>query len=312
MHETGENSTSRRSIIDALRELNNSLFKCEEIDLAARASEILSEADGVEEILLDLTGSERSGTHFLLYPTDESGGGMLVRLKGDRVLSDAEVALLEATALNVGQFMQAKKLENKSRETLANLESILDETVEAISLVTEARDPYTAGHSRRVALLATAIAREMCFPGERIKGVHITGLLHDIGKVSIPVELLTRRGRIKRMEFGVIRSHPQVGFDTLKGIGFPWPVAQAVLQHHERLDGSGYPASLSGDDVILEARILGVADSVEAMANHRPYRAARGIDRALDEVSSDKGKLYDPEVVEACITVFQKRGFSFY
>jgi len=172
------------------------------------------------------------------------------------------------------------------------------------------RDPYTAGHQRRVAELASAIAKEMRLPKEKIEGIHMAGLIHDIGKIAVPAEILSKPSKLSKMEMDLIKAHSQVGYELLKEIDFPWPVANIVLQHHERLDGVGYPQGLKGDEILLEARILAVADVVEAMASHRPYRPALGLDAALDEIKQGKGKLYEPAAVDACLVLFEK-GFTF-
>ncbi|MDP2725964.1 MAG: HD-GYP domain-containing protein, partial [Dehalococcoidia bacterium] len=188
---------------------------------------------------------------------------------------------------------------------------MLEGTVQAMALTLEIRDAYTAGHERRVAQVACAIAREMGLPKQRIEGIRIASLLHDLGKICVPAEILNKPGPISENEFNLFKAHCQVGFDILKTIEFPWPVAQMVFQHHERMDGSGYPSCLAGENILLEARILAVADVVEAMASHRPYRPALGIDKALEEVAQNKSILYDPSVVEKCLALFQKKGFTF-
>jgi putative nucleotidyltransferase with HDIG domain len=184
-------------------------------------------------------------------------------------------------------------------------------TVAALANTVETRDPYTAGHQRRVAQLAGAMARELGWPEDWIEGVHVQGFLHDLGKIAVPAEILSRPGAITPAEFNLIKAHPQVGYDILRDIEFPWPVAQAVLQHHERLNGSGYPSGLTAGEIIPEARVLAVADVVEAMASHRPYRPALGIETALQEITDHKGKLYDPEAVDACVRLFTEKGFAF-
>ncbi|MFC1902940.1 HD domain-containing phosphohydrolase [Chloroflexota bacterium] len=184
-------------------------------------------------------------------------------------------------------------------------------TVSAVAMTTEIRDPYTAGHQRRVADLACAIAKEMGISDDQIEGLGIAGVVHDIGKMYIPAEILSKPGKLSEIEFSMIKMHPQAGYDILKTIESPWPIAQAVLQHHERLDGSGYPSGLLGEDIILEARILGVSDVVEAINSHRPYRPALGIDKALEEISQKKGVLYNPDVVDVCLRLFTEKGFKF-
>jgi len=177
-------------------------------------------------------------------------------------------------------------------------------------LTIESRDPYTAGHQQRVAQLASAIAKELGLPEKEVEGIRMASLIHDLGKISLPAEILSKPGKLTEIEFRLVQNHPQAGYEILKNIDFPWPIAQIVLQHHERLDGSGYPNQLKNDAIRKEARIVGVADVVEAMASHRPYRPALGIDKALEEISSGKGILYDPQAVEACIKLFTSKGFK--
>ena len=191
------------------------------------------------------------------------------------------------------------------------LRRAMEGTLEAMASIVEIRDPFTAGHQQRVAKLASAIAEEKGLPKEQIEGIRVAGLVHDIGKIYVPVSILSKPGKLDEHEFEMLKAHPEVGYKILKKIKFPWPIAQIVLEHHERIDGSGYPQGLSDESILLEARILGVADVVEAMASHRPYRPALGIDKALEEISRNKGILYDPDVVNACIKLFSERGFKF-
>ncbi len=187
----------------------------------------------------------------------------------------------------------------------------LDGSIEAIGRVTEARDPYTAGHQRRVTALSVAIAERLGLDDLRIEATRAAGLLHDIGKLSIPAEILAKPSALSTLEMSLMKTHPQSAYDVLRTIDFPWPVADIVLQHHERMDGSGYPASLRGDAILPEARIIAVADVVEAMSSHRPYRAALGIQLALEEIEQGRGVLYDAAAVDACIELFRQAGFSF-
>jgi len=193
--------------------------------------------------------------------------------------------------------------------TLNDLRKALGGTIEAMALTVETRDPYTAGHQRRVANLARSIASEMGVSKAQIQGVRMAGVIHDIGKISVPGEILSKPGNISQNELGIIKEHPQVGYNILKTVDFPWPIAQIVLQHHERMDGSGYPNGISGENILLEARILAVADVVEAMASHRPYRAALGINLALNEISKNCGSSYDSKVVDACLRLFNEKGY---
>jgi HD-GYP domain-containing protein (c-di-GMP phosphodiesterase class II) len=169
----------------------------------------------------------------------------------------------------------------------------------------ELRDPYTAGHQRRVGDIAAAIGEELKLSEDQIKGLRFSGYVHDIGKISIPAEILSKPGRLTGNEFALIKTHSQQGYDVLKGIDFPWPIARAILEHHERVDGSGYPRGLKGEQISLEARILAVADTVEAMSSHRPYRAALGLDAAMREIQEQSGKRYDERVVAACLRLLR-------
>jgi PAS domain S-box-containing protein len=229
-----------------------------------------------------------------------------------------EVRLLEELAGGVSfgiwslrTDLERQRAEAKVQHSLEKLKKALDGTVLAVANTVEMRDPYTAGHQRRVAQLACAIAQEMGFPAERLEGMRVLGCLHDIGKIAIPAEILSKPTRLSEMEYSLIKDHPRVGYEIIKDIDFPFPLAQGILQHHERLDGSGYPLGIAGPDIILEARILGVADVVEAMASHRPYRIALGIGQALEEIFRNRGILYDPEVVDICKKLFTEEGFSF-
>jgi len=203
------------------------------------------------------------------------------------------------------------RAEEELQQSYVNLQRALEGTVHVLVSAIEMRDPYTAGHQRRVTQLACAIANEMGLSEGQTEGIRMAGLIHDLGKITVPADILSKPSPLSALEWGLIKAHSQVGYDILKTVDFPWPVAEIVLQHHERLDGSGYPQGLSGEGIILEARILGVADVVEAMASHRPYRSARGIDKALEEISQNKGILYDPEVVDVCLRLFTEDGFEF-
>ena len=191
----------------------------------------------------------------------------------------------------------------QNQQQLETMRSNLEDTVKAISTIVEMRDPYTAGHQARVAALAVAIARQMGLPEEQVHGIHLAGVVHDLGKIQIPAEILSKPGKLNAIESSFIQTHAQAGYDILSGIKFPWPIAQMVLQHHERLDGSGYPQKLKGDAILLEARILAVSDVVEAISSHRPYRAALGVDAALAEIARGSGVQFDASVVDACIKV---------
>ncbi|MBN1277584.1 MAG: HD domain-containing protein [Deltaproteobacteria bacterium] len=197
------------------------------------------------------------------------------------------------------------------QKTVKKLRNALESSINAIALTVEIRDSYTAGHQQRVARLADAIALKMGLSEDQVDGLHLAGVIHDLGKIGVPAEILSKPGRISEIEFGLIKTHPQVGYNILKGMEFPWPIAKIVLQHHERINGSGYPFGISSDEILLEAKILGVADVVEAMASHRPYRASLGIDKALEEISSKRGILYDADIVDICLGLFHDNIFAF-
>ncbi|MEJ1385656.1 MAG: PAS domain S-box protein [Candidatus Sedimenticola sp. (ex Thyasira tokunagai)] len=206
-------------------------------------------------------------------------------------------------------FTERKRAEEERRRSIERLHGVLVKTIQAIALTVEKRDPYTAGHQERVAELASAIAEEMGLDDERVEGIRMGAMIHDIGKVYVPGEFLNRPGKLTEDEFSIIKSHAQVGYDIVKDIDFSWPVPLMILQHHERLDGSGYPNGLKGDEIILEARIMAVADVVEAISSHRPYRPGLGMDVALGEITDFRGSHYASDVVDACLRLFNEKGY---
>ncbi|MDP2694213.1 MAG: PAS domain S-box protein [Gallionella sp.] len=229
-----------------------------------------------------------------------------------------EVSLLEEMANDLAfgvrslHIRQERDLALKqSQQRLEQLQDNLEDSVRAIASIVEMRDPYTAGHQLRVAGLAAAIAKQMGLPDEQIHGIHLAGIVHDLGKIQVPAEILSKPGKISDIEHRFIKAHPQAGYDILKDINFPWPISQMVLQHHERLDGSGYPQGLKGDQIIIGARILSVADVVEAMSSHRPYRVGLGVEAALEEIIKQRGIHFDPQVVDACLALFREQGYKF-
>lgn len=196
-----------------------------------------------------------------------------------------------------------------AEELAASMKKNLEAFIAAVSKAVEARDPYTAGHQRRVGKLACAIAREMHLSDEQITGIHFGSLIHDIGKIHIPAEILAKPSRLTPIEFEMVKSHAEVGYQILQDIDFPWPIAEVAYQHHERINGSGYPQGLQGDEIIIEARIVAVADVVEAMSSHRPYRPGLGIDAATEEIAKNRAVFYDPDAVDACLALIG--GFTF-
>jgi PAS domain S-box-containing protein/putative nucleotidyltransferase with HDIG domain len=254
-----------------------------------------------------LEGLEETGPYELL--THRKDGEPVWVEVSTRLVSKGGVPVeIEGIARDITE----RKLAEQERErSLERLRETLEQTVYALAAAVEMRDPYTAGHQRRVADLATAIAEEMNLPEDRSRGVRMAGLVHDVGKIHIPAEILSKPTRLTEVEWSMIKAHPQAGYDILKDIEFPWPVARIVLQHHERVNGSGYPQGLSDKEILLEARILGVADVVEAMASHRPYRPAHAVEEALGEIRENRGILYDPQAVDACLEVIGKKILEF-
>jgi PAS domain S-box-containing protein len=210
----------------------------------------------------------------------------------------------------IQDISEKKRAEEQIRRYVAQLETAFMSTVQVAMTLSEMRDPYTAGHERRVAEIAVAIGAELGFDSRRLEGLRVAGYLHDIGKITIPSEILSKPGRLTAIEFKLIQGHPQASHDVLKAVEFPWPVAGVALQHHERIDGSGYPQGLKGEAILFEARIMAVADVVEAMSSHRPYRPGLGIDKALAEIERGRGTVYDANVADACARLFGEKGYS--
>ncbi len=209
------------------------------------------------------------------------------------------------------QTKEIKQSEERLKQTLTDLRKSMGGAIQAITQTVEVRDPYTAGHQRRATDLARSIAVEMGLSGKEINGIRMAGSIHDLGKIAIPAEILSKPTQLNQAEFMLIKTHPTVGYDILKNIEFKWPVAQIVLQHHERINNSGYPQGLTAEEILLEAKILAVADVVEAMSSHRPYRPALGINKALEEILKNRGVLYDPHVTDACLRLFREKKFQF-
>ena len=207
--------------------------------------------------------------------------------------------------------LEYNQMDRKLKQTHKKLQKFIEGTAYIIMKVVETRDPYSIGHQQRVSKLATTIAREMKLSQDKIEGTRIASLVHDIGKVNLPTEIISKPGKLIEVEFNLIKNYPKVGYDILKKVDFPWPIAEIVLQHQEKIDGSGYPRGLKGDEICIEAKILGVANVVEAMSSYKSYRPALGIDEALAEIVKNKNILFDPEVVDTCLKLFKEKGFKF-
>ena len=217
------------------------------------------------------------------------------------------VALVQRTVRE--PFAMLYIVQQSLRDHVARLEKSVLGTVDAVSVMMDMRDPYTSGHERRVGELAAAIGAEMGLDADLQRGLRVAGAVHDIGKIAVPVQILGKPGRISAIELEMVKTHAQEGYEVLKGIDFPWPVAEVALQHHERMDGSGYPQGLKGEEILLEARVMAVADVIEATASHRPYRPGIGIDQALAELAQGRGRLFDSNAVDACLRLFRERGY---
>ena len=245
-------------------------------------------------------------------------GALMIYAPEADAFNTEEVVLLEELSKDLSYGIETLRTrterdriaEENQRQILAQQQSLKD-FIKAISSTVEMRDPYTAGHQYRVSQLAVAIGREMGLSDGAVSGIELAAIVHDLGQINIPAEILCRPGKLNEYEFMLIKQHPQTGYETLKDIQFPWPIATIVRQHHERLDGSGYPQGLKGDQILLEARIMSVADVTEAMLSHRPYRPARKMDDIIAELESGSGTLYDKTVVDACLTLLREIGFTF-
>lgn len=244
----------------------------------------------------------RGASDFIQKPFDIKE--LLIRLK--RVLRERAMR----GELNKG-LEREQTLSAELNETLQEVQQILEGVIHTLSSMVEIRDPYTSGHQIRVANLACAIARRMNLPPHQVIGIRMAGAIHDLGKIAVPAEILTKPSRLTQMEFSILKTHPKVGHDIPRKVKFPWPIAEIIYQHHERMDGSGYPRRIKGEEILIEARIMAVADVVESMSSHRPYRPSLGVEAALEEISKNRGVLYDSHVVDACLDIVKDRDFKF-
>jgi len=271
-------------------------------------SGIIHPPDKIEEVKRLIKKSIKGYINYETIRKKKDGTLFPVSISASSVLIDGQI---KGRIILYQDITQRKQAEQKIKQGYEKLQRTMEATIYTISKIIETRDPYTAGHQNTVSRLAVAIAQEMKLPEDKIEGIRIAALVHDIGKINIPAEILSKPSKLNGMEFSLIKNHPKVGYDILRKIDFSWPVAKIVLQHHEKIDGSGYPQGLKGAKILLEAKIIGTADVVEAMSSHRPYRPALGIYKALEEISQNKGILYDPEVVDVCLKLFKEKEFKF-
>lgn len=272
------------------------------LDIAYR-EELSSISHNIQKLISDAVAS----VHFHSRGIKKDRNIIHMEIYGSKIDYQGQPAII-GTLLDV---THRKQSEDELKRSYERLSRALNVTVEALAAIVERRDPYTAGHQRRVADLAVALAKELELETELIEAIFMAAIIHDLGKMNVPSELLSKPGRLSSLEFEMIKTHSQAGYDMVKKIEFPWPVSQIILQHHERMDGSGYPQGLIGEEILLEARILAVADVIESMISHRPYRPALGLDKAMEELARGRGTLYDPKVADACLTLFTEKGFNF-
>ena len=251
------------------------------------------------------TGIHKSIMEFRLR--HKNGSDVYVETRGSTVMSNGTPVAIQAIARDI---TERKRAEEQLRESLEQLRRAVETTIQVLVMAVEMKDPYTAGHQRRMTKLARTMATEMGLPPEKVEGLRMAGVIHDIGKITLPTEVLSKPTKLSAIELSLIREHVRLGYEILKEVQSPWPLAEIVLQHHERMDGSGYPRGLKGEEILIEARILAVADVVEAMASHRPYRPALGIDTALAEIEKNRGLLYDSHAVDTCLRVFREKGYQ--
>ena len=253
----------------------------------------------VSNIALPLSNGAKTFGALCIYSTEVNA------------FDEEEIHLLEELANDLAYGILNLRTHIEHEQHALLLRQSLEQSIQTIAATVEARDPYTAGHQHRVSELATAIASEMSLSENQIQGIRLAAIIHDLGKIHIPSEILSKPGKLNKIEFMLIQTHPEEGYNILKDVKFPWPIADIILQHHEKLDGSGYPQGLKGDEILLEAKIICVADIVEAMSSHRPYRASLGIEPALEEIKRGRGIWYEPSVVDVCLKLFEEKKFQF-
>jgi PAS domain S-box-containing protein/putative nucleotidyltransferase with HDIG domain len=273
-------------------------------DLNILTSESLTRA--VSDVIQVLSGVEVTGAVYEFIAKD--GTKKIGEVTGTPIIREGRIFGVTAV---VRDITDRKRAEEQLQQSLLQLRRAVQTTIQVLVMAVEMKDPYTAGHQRRVTGLARTMATEMGLPSEKIEGLRMAGIIHDIGKITLPTEILSKPTKLSAIELSLIREHVRLGYDILKDVESPWPLAEIVLQHHERMNGSGYPRNLKGEEILIETRILALADVVESMASHRPYRPALGIDAALEEIEKNRGNLYDEAVVDVCLKVFRDKGYQF-
>lgn len=332
-----DETSIRVTLSEFLKKEGYEVFTAENAEAAAS---LLQQYD-FDTILTDIIMPRDSGLSLLKYIHDSHAGTQVIMMTGEPTVDTAVEAIRLGArdylakpvfrseliktvnqAVDYKQLLDEKqRLEKENKEQKENLQRLVDErtsklrqamvnTAYAAAAMLDLRDPYTAGHQKRVGSLASAIGRELGLPEDTIEGLHLTGCIHDVGKITVPADILTKPSHLSSPEYEIIKEHPQKGYEVLKDFEMPWPIAEIVYEHHERLDGSGYPRGLKKGQIRLETCIISVADVVEAMMTHRPYRPSLGLTAALNEISMNKDLLYDSDVVDACITLFCKKGYS--
>lgn len=328
----------RVTLCEFLRQEGHAVITAEHVKAAM---ELLPQ-NAIDVVLSDIIMPQDSGISLLKYIREVNPDIRVIMMTGEPTVDTAVEAIRlgahdyltkpvfrDALVKAVGhatrykQLMDEKRmLEQQNQAQRENLERLVVERTEklrhamlntayATAAMLDLRDPYTAGHQRRVGSLARAIGKKMSLSADTVEGLHIAGCIHDIGKITVPFEILTKSVQLSPNEYAIIKEHPRKGYEVLKSYEMPWPIAEIVYHHHERLDGSGYPQGLQAEQIGLETRIISVSDVVEAMSSHRPYRPSLGLESALNEISTNQKKLYDPHVVDACLTLFHENGYSF-
>jgi PAS domain S-box-containing protein len=265
--------------------------------------------------ILNMDSPEKRRKELSLLATDGKQVPIYLSVNKVGLVGTDEIFCIVTTDLTeekqIEEIVTAKKMALAALKASLELEKSLEESIKSIAYTVESRDEYTAGHMKRVGQLSSAIARELGLPEDTIHGIELASTIHDVGKIAIPVEILTKPGKLSKVEFMLVQTHVEAGYDIIKNIEFPWPIARMILEHHERMDGSGYPQGLKGDEMLLGSRIIAVSDVIEAMSTHRPYRFVLGIDAALAEIKQHRGTLYDAQVVDACLKLFAEKRFAF-